>query len=146
VTMTSEPKVTITPPQPDPSRLTAFFWEAANRHELHILRCENGHYVHYPRLLCDRCQTQNLAPEAVSGRATLYSYTWTVQAFHPYWVDKLPYLVAVVELVEQPGLRLTTNIVDCPSEDLKVGMELQVTYREVAPGLTLPMFRPVGAA
>jgi uncharacterized OB-fold protein len=131
------------PPIPLPNALTAFFWDAISRGELQILRCQNcGHYVHYPRPICDNCQELNLAPETVSGAAHLYTYTWATQAFHPYYVDKIPYCIAVVELVEQPGLRLTTNIVDCAREDIKTGMALQVKFVAVTQGLTLPLFAP----
>jgi hypothetical protein len=64
------------------------------------------------------------------------------QAFHPFFADKLPYVYAVVELEEQPGLKMVTNIVDVPFEQLEAGMALEVTFREVAEGLTLPLFRP----
>ena len=107
-----------------------------------MLRCQEcGHFVHYPRIICNRCQSTDLAPERVSGRATLYSYTVVMQAFHPYFVDRIPYVLAVVELEEEAGLRMTTNVVDCPEERLIVGMPVEVVFREVAPGLTLRLFR-----
>jgi uncharacterized OB-fold protein len=83
-----------------------------------------------------------LSPEQVSGAATLYSYTVVMQAFHPWFVDRIPYVLAVVELAEEPGLRITTNIVDCPEEDLAVGLPVEAVFTEVAEGLTLPLFRP----
>jgi uncharacterized protein len=133
--------VSTSPPVPVPDRLTQFFWDGIAVGELRILRCQDcGHYIHYPRPICNRCQSTDLAPEQVSGLATLYSYTWATQAFHPYYADKLPYCIAVVELIEQPGLRLTTNIVDTPREDLAIGMSLRVEFREVAPELILPVF------
>ena len=131
------------PPLPAPDALTQFFWDGVNDRRLLILRCQAcGHYIHYPRPVCNRCLSTDLAPAQVSGRATLYSYTVTVQAFHPYFVDKVPYVLAVVELPEQAGLKLTTNIIDCPEEQLRIGMPVQVTFQEVGPGLTLPLFRP----
>jgi len=131
------------PPMPMPDPLTAFFWEGVNRHRLLILRCQAcGHHVHYPRPICDRCQSTDLVPEEISGRATVYSYAVVMQAFHPYFADKLPYVVAVVEADEEPGLRLTTNIIECQEADLAVGMPVRVEFREVAPSLTLPLFRP----
>ena len=132
------------PPVPDPTDVTQFFWDGVRRHTLLILRCQAcGHFVHYPRVVCNRCLSTDLAPEPVSGQATLYSYTVVMQAFHPYFVDRIPYVLAVVELPEEPGLRLTTNIVDCPEERLAIGMAVEVVFTEVAPGLTLPLFRPV---
>ena len=66
-----------------------------------------------------------------------------MQAFHPYFVDRLPYVVAVVELEEQAGLRMTSTIVDCGEGDLKVGLPVAVEFQEITPGLTLPVFRLV---
>jgi len=140
--MPTQLKAGDTPPVPVPTDVTRFFWEGVARHELLILRCQScGHYVHHPRIVCSRCQSTDLAPEQVSGRGTLYSHTVVMQAFHPYFVDKLPYVLAVVELEEEPGLRLTTNIVDCPEDELRIGMPVEVAFTEVAPGLTLPLFR-----
>ena len=131
-------------PIPVPDPLTQFFWDGINEHKLLILRCNQcGHYIHYPRPICRGCLSRDLAPAEVSGKAKLYSWTVAVQAFHPYWSDKVPYMLAVVELPEQPRLRLTTNIIDCPEEQLKIDMPLEVVYQEIAPGLTLPYFRPV---
>lgn len=131
------------PPLPDPDDLTRFFWEGVKQHRLLILRCQEcGNYIHYPRPICNKCLSMNLAPDQASGRGTLYSYTVTMQAFHPYFVDKVPYILAVVELSEQEGLKLTTNIIDCPENRLHIGMPVEVVFREVAPGFTLPLFRP----
>jgi uncharacterized protein len=136
------------PPQPVPSARTAFFWQGVDEGQLRILRCEDcGWYVHYPRPICTRCQGARLSPSPVSGRGALYAYTTVMQAFHPYFVDKLPYVLAVVELDEQPGLRLTTNLVDHDGVDLRVGLRVEVVFREVGEGgAVLPLFRPVAQA
>ena len=52
-------------------------------------------------------------------------------------------MLAVVELAEQENLKLVTNVVDCAREDLRIDMALRVTFREIAPGCTLPLFAPV---
>ena len=89
----------VKPPLPIPDELTAFFWEGVRAHRLMILRCRNcGHFIHYPRPVCEKCLSEDLAPEQVSGRATLYSYTVTMKPWHPFWVDKVPYVLATVEL------------------------------------------------
>ena len=132
------------PPQPLAEGQVAFFWEAVAQHRLSILRCTVcRHYVHYPRPVCNRCQSTELVPEDVSGRGTLYAYTEVMQAFHPYFVDKLPYVLAVVELEEEPGLRVTTNIVDHEGVQLRVGLPVEVVFRAVGEGgAVLPLFRP----
>jgi uncharacterized OB-fold protein len=142
-TQQQQPKNALYPPLPAPDDLTRFFWDGLKQHRLLILRCQEcGNYIHYPRPICNKCLSMNLAPDQVSGRGTLYSYTVTMQAFHPYFADKVPYVLAVVELVEQEGLKITTNIIDCPENRLHIGMPVEVVFREVAPGFTLPLFRP----
>lgn len=136
--------VVVYPPMPQLTELTRSFWAGAAAHRLMILRCQEcGYYVHPPRPICRRCLSTEMAAERVSGRGLLYAYTVTTAAFHRYWADKVPYVLAIVELAEQPGLGVTTNIVDCPEELLRVGLPVEATFREAAPGLTLPLFRPV---
>ena len=64
----------------------------------------------------------------MSGRGTVYTYTINRQA----WVPGLevPFVIAMVELDEQPGLRLMTNIVDCPTEEVEIGMPVEVAFVE----------------
>ena len=132
------------PPMPVPDQLTQFFWDAATRHELWIQRCQTcKRYIHYPKPICRYCQSRNLAGEPVSGKATLYSWTIATQPFHPFWVDRVPYTIATVELVEQPRLMFMSQVVDCPEEELRIGMPLEVTFEELTPELTVPFFRPV---
>jgi uncharacterized OB-fold protein len=131
------------PPLPVVTPLTQFFWDGGRERRLMILRCTRcGHHVHLPRPICNRCRSTDLAPAEMAGTGSLYAYTVTVQAFHPFYIDKLPYVAAVVELDEEPGLRLTTQIIDCPEADLRTGMRVEIAWTAVAPDLTLPYFRP----
>jgi hypothetical protein len=138
----------VQPIVPVPDELTAFFWDGAREHKLMIQRCDNcGFYLHWPRPCCKRCNSFDLTPVEVSGRGTLYSYTVAVHPFHPWLASRLPYVIAVVELEEQPNLKLVTNIVDYDEGELRCGMPVEVTYETIAEGVVLPMFRPrAGAA
>jgi uncharacterized OB-fold protein len=132
------------PPMPVPDENTQFFWDAAARHELWIQQCQSCRkFIHYPKTICRFCQSRELAGTPVSGRATLYSWTIAEQPFHPFWVDRVPYTLATVELVEQPGLMFLTQIVDCPEDELEAGMPVEVVFEELSPELTVPFFRPV---
>jgi len=57
-------------------------------------------------------------------------------------------VVAIVELDEQPGLRLTTNIVHCAPDDVKIGMRVRVLFEDLGEDVYLPLFEPAsgGAA
>jgi len=134
---------TLEPPRPDPDDLSRPFWDGLRQHRLLIQRCQGcGHYIHWPKPVCRFCLSTDLAAEEVSGRATLYSYTLVNQAFHPWYLEKLPYLLATVELEEQPKLMFFTRLTECSEEDLRIGMPMEVVYEDAAPDLTFPLFRP----
>jgi acetyl-CoA acetyltransferase/uncharacterized OB-fold protein len=120
---------------------TEAFWRACRGGRLEIVRCRAcGWYVHPPRPRCPRCHGADVAPEPVSGRATLASYTVNHQPWFPGM--SVPYTIGLVELVEQPDLRLTTNVVGCAPEAVRIGMPLRVTFRTVSDEIALPLFEP----
>ena len=128
---------------PVPDRLTAFYWEAARRGELQLLRCDGcGTFRHWPKPMCRACGSMHLSPATVSGRGTVYSWTVAHQAFHPAFADRLPYVIVVVELEEQAGLRVLATLEDVAPEDVTAGMAVEVAFTEVAPDVVLPVFRP----
>ena len=53
----------------------------------------------------------------------------------------MPYIIAVVELEEQPGLRLLTNVVDCPPEEVAIDLPVEVGFVEREP-VFVPVFSP----
>jgi len=145
--MTTELTAENCPPLPEPDELTQFFWDGVHAHELRILRCDGcGKFIHWPRPVCRFCLGTSLTPTVVSGRGRLHTWTIPLQPFDAYFRSHLPYVLAVVELDEQPGLMVVTDIVDCAEEDLALDMPVEVTFREVAPGVTLPLFRPTEVA
>jgi uncharacterized OB-fold protein len=52
-----------------------------------------------------------------------------------------PFVVAIVELAEQPGLRLTTNLVNCAVDQVKIGMPVRVLFENRDP-VWIPLFEP----
>ena len=116
------------------------FWQGGARGELCFLRCRDcAHYVHPPQPRCPQCLSKRLRPEAVSGRAQVL--TCTVN--HQPWIPgiPLPYTIAIVEIVEQKGLRLMTNIVGCAPEEVRIGMPVRVTF-EAHDDVYIPLFEP----
>lgn len=127
---------------PAPDETTAFFWSSGEDGQLRFLRCQDcGTYLHPPLPRCFSCGSRELVPEPVSGRATVHSCTVNHQ---PWTGESEPWAIAIVELPEQEGLRLTTNVVGCEPDDVAVGMEVEVTF-EHHDDVWIPVFRPVGA-
>ena len=131
-------------PIPLPDELTRPFWEAAEQHRLAIQRCRPcGYYNHPPKPMCDRCGSEELAFEAVSGKGSIYSYTVMRQRNVRGFEDKVPYLNVIVELDEQPMLFMITNLMGAALDGAKIGHPVEVTY-EPRGEVTLPQFRLVG--
>jgi hypothetical protein len=55
--------------------------------------------------------------------------------------DGYPINVIIVEL-EDVGVKIVSNLIDCKPEDIKAGMLVTVVYTDVTPEVTLPYFRP----
>lgn len=53
-----------------------------------------------------------------------------------------PFVIAYVELVEQPGLWLMTNIVRCEPGAVHIGMQVQAVFARID-DVWLPLFEPV---
>ncbi|HEX6236026.1 MAG TPA: Zn-ribbon domain-containing OB-fold protein [Acidimicrobiales bacterium] len=119
-----------------------FFWTSGKDGRLRFLRCQAcGYYLHPPLPRCPRCGGREVAPEAVSGRGEVHSYTVNHQ---PWDGGTEPYVIALVALPEQEGLRLTTNVVGCPADDVHIGMPVRVTFEHRDP-VWFPLFEPVPA-
>jgi len=77
----------------------------------------------------------------VSGRATVYSYTIARRPPHPVFAERLPLVVAIVQLEEGP--RMFTNIVGCDPADVEVGMAVEATFEPIDDSdMVLPVFTP----
>jgi hypothetical protein len=129
-------------PRPALDWETRPYWEAAGRGELLLQRCADcGVLRHRPRALCPSCLSEAVEWVAASGRGTVHSFTITRQNQAPPFRDALPYVLAYVELDE--GVRLLTNVVGCPPEEVSIGMPVAVEFADAGPdGIAIPRFRP----
>lgn len=130
--------------RPKVTARNAHFWQGGADGVLHLMRCEACHtYLHPPTPVCRSCRSMRVAPEAVSGRGVVYAYT--VNQYQ--WLPAMPppYVVALVELVEQAGLQLMTNIVGCAIDEVHTGMEVEVVFAH-NDDVYVPLFRPVTAS
>jgi uncharacterized OB-fold protein len=128
-------------PVPSPSAVTQPFWDGLREGRLRIQRCgECGQHVFYPRTVCKHCMSERLEWVEASGKGTLYSFTIVRRAMNPAFQEDVPYVYAIVELEEEP--RVTTNVVNCDLEALRVDMPVKAVYDSVTPEVTLLKFEP----
>jgi uncharacterized protein len=116
------------------------FWTRGAQGDLTIQWCsECDRWVHPPNGSCPQGHT-GLEPRVVSGDGTVFTFTINRHAFHP--AVPPPYIVAIVELVEQADLRMIANIVECPVDGVTVGMRVRVRF-EPHGDVHVPVFVPV---
>jgi uncharacterized OB-fold protein len=101
--------------------------------------------THPPLLRCPSCG-EPMEPRAVSGDATVASFTVNHYAWHPAFPP--PYVVAIVALDEDPSVHITTNIIGCDPDDVTIGQQVRVVFEVIGEEpnqVALPMFVPRNA-
>lgn len=126
----------ITPPLHDLNRP---FWTGGAAGALRITRCRSCCRWVFP--LSDTCSDCGGSTdyEATSGKGTVFTHTTNEYPYNP--AVPLPYNISIVELVEQEGLRFTTNVVGCPPGDVHIGMPVRVQFEEHGE-VFVPVFIP----
>jgi uncharacterized protein len=118
------------------------FWTGGARGELRITRCNDcSRWVHPPAPVCNACYSRDVAPQAASGLGTVHTFSVNHHAWTPAFPP--PYVIALVELDEQPALRLLTHVVGCDPEDVHIGMRVQARFHPLGDGMHRPEFAPV---
>lgn len=115
------------------------FWDACREGKFLLHRCNICSRHYWPASRCVAHGAREMQWVAASGRGTLYTYTVLHHAYTPAMKDKVPYVVAVVQLDEGPFFH--SNLVDTPLDQVKVGMRLQVTMAPHESGLVVPVFK-----
>lgn len=129
-------------PLPLPDEVTAPFWEGCRRGELRMQRCEEcARFRFPPRPMCPRCLSFAAEWVLTSGEGTVYSFVICHPPVLPAFQAQVPFAVALVELAEDPALRLLGGVLDTPPDQLRIGQRVRVEFEEIADGVVLPQWR-----
>ena len=124
---------------PELNDLNRIFWTSGATSELKITKCEKCRRWVFPlSTRCPDCDGHTIY-QVTSGRGTVFSHTTNLQPFNP--AVPVPYDIAIVELVEQEGLRFITNVVGCAPEDVYIGMPVHVAFEQHGE-VFVPVFTP----
>lgn len=98
--------------------------------------CDRWIYPAAPR--CTACGGESVEM-VVRGDGIVFTYT---VAHHPYRpVIPVPYVIALVELDEAPGLRIAATVVGYDPERVRIGMPVSAR-NETRDGITATVFVP----
>lgn len=117
------------------------FWEAAKQRQLKLQRCKSCGKAWYPvGPACPHCFSMEFEWAGMSGRGVIHNFVVYHKAWTPWFEKRVPYAVVQVELEEGP--RLTTNLLNCPPGEIRIGMPVQVAFEDITDDITLVQFRP----
>lgn len=122
------------------------YWEAAGRRELRLPRCSACEKFNwYPQAACAGCGARDFAWVRLSGRAVLFSWAVVRRALHPALAPLQPYVCAIVQIEEDPDVRIVTRLLDAVPEQLEIGARLEVRFEDfgypaIRTGVTGPFF------
>ena len=129
---------------PQPDLETKEYWDAAREGRLLVKECRGcGRTFFYPRTYCPHCWSDDTAWTEASGRGRVYTFTVVHQNDLPPFNERVPYVVAIVELDE--GVRMTSNIEGVEPDEVRCDMPVQVAFRKEQRDdevVALPVFRP----
>ena len=129
-------------PQPRLDSDNRFFWTGGADGKLRFLRCQDCQtFIHPPLPVCRSCLSENVVPEAVPGTGVVDTFTVNHQAWYPGL--EVPFVIARVAIDGAPGVYLTTNIINCPVDEVDVGDRVQVAFQQEGE-IFLPLFEKVG--
>ncbi|MDF3309658.1 OB-fold domain-containing protein [Rhodococcus sp. T2V] len=117
------------------------FFRGLLQRKLLINRCDDCQRWHQPPWPnCPTCWSDDVTPTEVSGRGTIHSVS-ILRAGPP--LDGVDYAagypVAVIELEEQEGLRVTATLVGGGADELGIGTPVELAWIE-RDGEPLPAF------
>jgi uncharacterized protein len=123
---------------PAETPLTAEYWAAARQGVILLQRCVScGAVLHPPAPVCPGGVGHELEWFEASGLGRLASFTSVVHAAHPAVADRLPYLIALVELDEGP--RIICNLALHEAVEPEPGARVVFRLGPTAGGIELPV-------
>lgn len=129
---------------PEITAENAAFWAGGARGELMIACCAScGNSIHPPEVVCPVCLSRDVAPRPAIGTGRIHARTVNRQQWTPDL--SVPYVLAIVELDGEPGVRMTARVVDCDVDTPRIGAAVTVDFEPAGQDVWIPVFRLTGA-
>lgn len=120
------------------------FWTGGKHGALMIMHCDACDLaIHPPQFVCARCMSHDVSAKPAKGTGTIYSFTIN----HQQWLPdlKVPYVLVCVDIDGEPGVRVTSRLVDRDPMDVAIGQPVKVVFDKVADDVWLPQFERISA-
>lgn len=138
----------MTVPSPNIDNDNRAFWDGIGEGKFLLTRCGVCGAWYWPISYCR--QPHPAAPfmnDVVwvegSGRGKVFAFNVHKVALEAWLANRIPYVNAIIELEEGP--MFGTNVVDCPTDDVHIGMPVEIVIRDVD-GVKLPLAVPAATS
>lgn len=113
--------------------LFAPFWKGTAAGHLVIQRCAHCRKSYWPpRYFCIQCNSFDLQWRPHEGRGELFTWTVVNKATAKGFL-KVPYVVGIVTLSDDPTVRVVGNVVEVAHDDLHAGLRLSARFVPAGP-------------
>ena len=138
--------------EPASTDTTDAFWDATRDGRYLVQWCAACDApIFYPREVCPQCLSADaLEWRESNGSGTVYAVSVQHRPANPMMADRVPYVVALVEVDAGDGdgartVRVMSNVVDCDPLAVQVGDAVTLTWEPLSDGRQLPQFKPMEA-
>jgi uncharacterized protein len=131
--------------EPEATEVSDPFWDATRESRFLVQWCMAcAAPIFYPREVCPTClSAESLEWRESSGRGTVYAVSVQHRAANPTMAERVPYVVALVEVDAGDGIntvRVMTNVVNCDPLSVRVGDVVRLAWEPLSDGRQLPLF------
>ena len=114
------------------------YWTGGANGELLITHCAScSKAIHPPELICPHCLSRDTIATPALGTGIIYSFTVNYQQ----WLPGLnpPYVIVVVDLDGELGVRVTGELKNASPEEVAIGLPVTVCFQQ-AEDIWIPQF------
>jgi uncharacterized OB-fold protein len=138
---------------PAPDHDSEPFWEGCRRGELLVQACGScGRRRFPPRPMCPWCRSADASSQPMSGRGRVWSFVVVHPPLLPAYAELAPYNVIVVELDDDPSIRMVGNLVpesggpinEIDPHSVQIGEAVRVVFDRVSDDIAMPRWTRVG--
>lgn len=117
------------------------FYRGTSKNKLMVQRCtQTDKYIWPPRIRSPHSPFGEVEWGEIEGNGSVYTYNVVYRSFHPYFSDKVPYVIGIIEL--DAGIRMLGNVLIDP-EKVSIGMKVRAEFVEVSDDLKLVQWKAV---
>lgn len=131
---------------PIPEEFDQPFWDACNEGRLLMQNCRTcSRLQHPPDSTCAQCgSADGLEWRELSGRGTVHSFGVVYDNSVALLQPDQPFNMAVIELEEDPGITMLSNLPGAPLDDVPIGAAVNVVFEATpATGQKIPEWQLV---